>query len=183
MSSHVSTVLSLGRQGHRSVQMAFKCPQESGVARHLTLIPMSVAIIHHLLPKKLKPMGRLPLLPPSLSVARERFRLDERLERFEERLRLLERFDDRDDGMPYTHDAENNFGDNRPGADDVINRVDDMSTRSKEGWRSPHFLGVKEIEQYSQAEHPSPVQMTVHISQCCSIVILLRSKPGCTRRM
>ena len=151
--------------------MAFLCPQESGVARHLTLIPMSVAIIHHLLPKKLRPMGRLPFLPAILSVARERFRLDERLERFEERLRLLERFDDREDGMPYTHDAYYNFGDNRPGADDVINRVDDSSTRSKE------------IEQYSQAEHPSHFQMTVHINQYCSTVILLRIKPGCTRRV
>jgi hypothetical protein len=88
------------------------------MASCLTLIIMSAATLHHLLPKKLKPMGRLPFLPPSLSVARERFRFDERLE---ERLRLLERLDDRDDGMPYTHDADNNFGDNRPGAEHVLN--------------------------------------------------------------
>jgi len=78
---------------------------------------MSAATLHHLLPKKLKAMGRLLFLPPSLSAARECFRLDERLERFEEGLRLLERLDDRDDGMPYTHDADNNLGDIRPGAE------------------------------------------------------------------
>ena len=123
---------------HRTVQSILWCPQESGMARCLTLIPMSAAFIYHLLPKKLKPMERLPLLPPSLSVARERLELAERLDRLEERLRLLERLDDRDDGMPYTHDAENNFGNNRPGADSVTGRVDNMSLRSTEGWRSPH---------------------------------------------
>ena len=35
------------------------------------------------------PMRRLVLLPPVLRVASDRRRLDERLERFEERLRLL----------------------------------------------------------------------------------------------
>ena len=87
------------------------------MASCLTLIIMSAATVHHLLPKKLKPMGRLPFLPPSLSVARERSRYDVRLERLEERLRLLERLDDRDDGMPYTHYADFNFGDERPGAE------------------------------------------------------------------
>ena len=53
-------------------------------------------------------MGRLVLLPPVLSVASDRLRLDERLERFEERLRLLERLDDRDEGMSYIYDAEKN---------------------------------------------------------------------------
>ncbi len=55
-------------------------------------------------------MGRVLVLPPNLRVARERLRLDARLERFAERLRLLERLDDRDDGMPYTYDLENKFG-------------------------------------------------------------------------
>ena len=56
--------------------------------------------LYHLLPKKLKPVGRLLVLPPDLSVARERLRLDTRLEHFGERLHLLERLDDGDDGMP-----------------------------------------------------------------------------------
>ena len=57
-------------------------------------------------------MGRLVLLPPVLSVASDRLWLDERLERFEERLRPLERLDDRDDGMPYIYSAENKFDTN-----------------------------------------------------------------------
>lgn len=57
-------------------------------------------------------MGRLGLLPPVLCVARDRRRLEERLDRFEERLRLLERLDDRDDGMSYICSAENKFGTN-----------------------------------------------------------------------
>ena len=65
------------------------------------------------MPKKLKLVGRLLVLPPNLGVARERLWLDIRLERFEERLRPLERLGDRDDGMPYTYDPENNFGDDR----------------------------------------------------------------------
>ncbi len=65
---------------------------------------MWLARLDHLLPKIL--VGRLPALPSNLRVARERLRLDARLERFEERLRPLERksLDDRDDGMPYTYD-------------------------------------------------------------------------------
>ena len=101
---------------HRNFQSVQKRAHESEIASCLTLKIMSAATPHHLLPKKLKPTGRPPFLPPSLSVARERFRLDERLERFEVRLRLLERLDDRDDGMPYTHDIDNNFGDNMLGA-------------------------------------------------------------------
>ena len=54
----------------------------------------------------LNPMDRLFLLPPSLSDVRERLLLDACLERLEERLRMLERLVDRDDGMLYTHDAE-----------------------------------------------------------------------------
>ena len=69
--------------------------------------------VDHLLPKKLKPVGRLLVLPPNLRVARERLRLDARLECFAERLRLLERLGDRDDGMPYTYDLENKLGDIR----------------------------------------------------------------------
>ena len=55
-------------------------------------------------------MGRRLVLPLS---ARERLRFDTRLDRFEERLRPMERLDDRDDGMPYTYDLENNLGNNR----------------------------------------------------------------------
>lgn len=66
-------------------------------------------------------MLRLLFLPPSLNVACERFRLDERLEHFAERLRLLERLDDRADGIPYIHDADNNLGDDKPGAEYVMN--------------------------------------------------------------
>lgn len=61
---------------------------------------------YRLLPKKLIPVDRLFLLPPSLNDARERVLLDERLERFVDRLRLLTRLVDRDDGMLYTHGAE-----------------------------------------------------------------------------
>ena len=64
---------------------------------------------HHLLPKMLNPVDRLFLLPPSLSDIRERLLLDTRLERLVERLRLLTRLVDRDDGMLYTHGAENKF--------------------------------------------------------------------------
>jgi len=72
-----------------------------------------LARLDHLLPKLL--VGRLLVLPSNLRVARERLRLDARLERFEERLRPLERksLDDRDDGMPYTYDIEINIGNNR----------------------------------------------------------------------
>ena len=62
-------------------------------------------LCYHLLPKMLNPVDRLFLLPPSLSDNRERLLLDACLERLEERLRMLERLVDRDDGM-YTHDAE-----------------------------------------------------------------------------
>ncbi len=58
-------------------------------------------------------MGRLLDLPPNLRAARERLRVDARLERFEERLRILECLDDRDDGIPYSYDLENNIGNNR----------------------------------------------------------------------
>ena len=58
----------------------------------------------------LNPMDRLFLLPPSLSDVRERLLLDECLVRLEERLRLLERLADRNDGMLYTHNADNNCG-------------------------------------------------------------------------
>ena len=58
----------------------------------------------------LNPVDRLFLLPPSVSDVRERLLLNECLERLEERLRLLERLDDRDDGMLYTHDLDNNCG-------------------------------------------------------------------------
>ena len=68
----------------------------------------------------LKPVGRLLVLPPNLRVARERLRLDARLDRFAERLRLLERLDDRDDGMPHTYDLENKFGDNKLAARELI---------------------------------------------------------------
>ncbi len=78
-------------------------PQESGMACHLTLVPMRAAIIRRLLPKEWRPTGRLPLLPPSMSVSRECPRLDDG---FKERLCLLRRLDNRDDGMPYTHDAK-----------------------------------------------------------------------------
>lgn len=54
----------------------------------------------------LNPVDRLFLLPPSLTDVRERLLLDERLVRFAERLRLLERLLDRDDGMLYTLNAE-----------------------------------------------------------------------------
>ena len=54
----------------------------------------------------LNPVDRLFLLPPSLTDVRERLLLDERLERFAERLRLRERLVDRDDGMLYTLNAE-----------------------------------------------------------------------------
>ncbi len=54
----------------------------------------------------LNPVDRLFLLPPSLSDVRERLLLDACLERFVERLRLLTRLVDRDDGMLYTHGAE-----------------------------------------------------------------------------
>ena len=56
----------------------------------------------------LNPVDRLFLLPPSLRDIRERLLLDACLERLEERLRMLERLVDRDDGMLYTHDAEKN---------------------------------------------------------------------------
>ena len=55
----------------------------------------------------LNPVDRLFLLPPSLSDVRERLLLDVCLERFVERLRLLTRLVDRDDGMLYTLGAEN----------------------------------------------------------------------------
>ena len=58
-------------------------------------------------------MGRLLVLPPNLRVARERLRPDARLERLAERLCPFERLDDRNDGMPYTYDLENKFGDIR----------------------------------------------------------------------
>ncbi len=74
---------------------------------------MSVAMARSPLTEKLKPVGRLLVLPPNLRIARERLRLDKRLERFAERLRPLERLGDRDDGMPYTYDPENKFGDDR----------------------------------------------------------------------
>ena len=54
----------------------------------------------------LNPVDRLLLLPPSLTDVRERLLLDGRLERFAERLRLLERLVDWDDGMLYTLNAE-----------------------------------------------------------------------------
>ena len=56
----------------------------------------------------LNSVDRLFLLPPSLRDNRERLLLDACLERLEERLRMLERLVDRDDGMLYTHDAEKN---------------------------------------------------------------------------
>ena len=62
--------------------------------------------LDHLLPKKLKPVGRLLVLPPNLWVACVRLRLDARLERLVEHLRPFERLDDRDDGMPYTYELE-----------------------------------------------------------------------------
>ncbi len=65
-------------------------------------------------------MRRLVLLPPILRVASDRRRLDERLERFEERLRLLERLDERDDGMAYILNAENNSATRASGADREI---------------------------------------------------------------
>ena len=54
----------------------------------------------------LNPVDRLFLLPPSLNDVRERLLLDACLERFVERLRLLTRLVDRDDGMLYSHGAE-----------------------------------------------------------------------------
>ena len=54
----------------------------------------------------LNPVDRLFLLPPSLSDVRERLLLDACLERLVERLRLLTRLVDRDDGMLYIHGAE-----------------------------------------------------------------------------
>ncbi len=69
--------------------------------------------VDHILPKKLKPVGRLLVLPPSLRDARECLRPDARLERLAERLCPFERLNDRDDGMKYTYDLENNFGDIR----------------------------------------------------------------------
>ena len=67
--------------------------------------------LDHLLPKKLKPVGRLLVLPPpNLRVARERLRLDARLKRFAERLRPFEGLDDRNVGMPYIYDLENKSG-------------------------------------------------------------------------
>jgi len=54
----------------------------------------------------LNPVDHLFLLPPGLTDVRERLLLDERLERFAERLRLLERLVDRDDGMLYTLNTE-----------------------------------------------------------------------------
>ena len=55
-------------------------------------------------------VGRLLVLPPNLRSARERLRPDARLERFAERLRPVNRLDERDDGMPDTYDIENKFG-------------------------------------------------------------------------
>ena len=53
-------------------------------------------------------MERLLVLRPNLRVARERLRLEARLERFAERLRPFEGLDDRNVGMPYTYVLENN---------------------------------------------------------------------------
>ena len=64
------------------------------------------------LPKKLKPIGCLVLLAAFQIIIRERLRLDEREERLDERLLLMERLDDRDEGIPHTYDAENNFSAN-----------------------------------------------------------------------
>lgn len=61
----------------------------------------------------MKLVGRLLVLPPNLRIARERLWPDARLERFAERLRPVERPNDRADGMPYTYDIENKFGDVR----------------------------------------------------------------------
>lgn len=69
--------------------------------------------LNHLMPKKLEPLGRPLILLAYLGVARVRLRLEARLEPFEERLRPIERIDDRDDGMPYTYDAENKFADKK----------------------------------------------------------------------
>ncbi len=55
----------------------------------------------------LNPVDRLFLLPPSLSDVCERLLLDACLERFVERLRLLTRLVNRDDGMLYTLGTEN----------------------------------------------------------------------------
>ena len=54
----------------------------------------------------LNSVDRLFLLPPSLRDIRERLLLDACLERLEERLRMLERLVDRDDGMLYIYSAE-----------------------------------------------------------------------------
>ena len=54
----------------------------------------------------LNPVDRFFRLPPSLSDVRERLLLDACLERFVERLRLLTRLVDRDDGILYTHGVE-----------------------------------------------------------------------------
>ena len=54
----------------------------------------------------LNPVDRLFLLPPSLSDVRERLLLDACLERLVERLRLLTRLVDRDDGMLHTLNTE-----------------------------------------------------------------------------
>ena len=65
-------------------------------------------------------MRRLVLPPTILRVASDLFRLDERLECFEERLRLLERLDARDDGMAYIYNAEDESATTASGADPEI---------------------------------------------------------------
>ena len=83
--------------------------------------------LDYLLPKYLKAVGRLLVLPPNLRVDCKRFRPDARLERFAERLRPLERIDDRDDGMPYTYDLEDKFGNIRLRCKPCINQEDAFS--------------------------------------------------------
>jgi hypothetical protein len=79
---------------------------------YMLVAPYEQRLVAYHLPKKLKPTERLLLLAAVLILVRERLRLDEREERLDERLLMLERLDDRDDGIPYTYDAENKFSAN-----------------------------------------------------------------------
>jgi len=126
--SHVDCVFLWSR---RAQELTHLEPQSQGW-RNIPLSSPSVRQwLDHLLPKKLKPVGRVLVLPPDLRVTRERLRLDARLERFAERLRPFERLNVRDDAMPYTYDLENKFGDIRIQCRSGNDQVDAFSRRSK----------------------------------------------------
>ena len=118
----------------------------------------------------------------NLSVARERLRLDTRLERFKERLHPLERLDDRDDGMPYAHDPEKIMW-RRQASMQIMKRsgrCDQETNRTPKYWIVPH--PPRDDTEFSNTPMPSIYHLLKRASLLHHGYVLLDNTSVRTRR-